>query len=271
MSAPTTAVDFRVTRVLWAATLVECVVLTISGFGLMFLPDAIVPLWPWPLSPFTARALGAVYLAAAVSVAILGWRPWWSPARLVVPMVAVFATIVTVLSVMELARFTNAWSTVGWLVLYVIVAVISVAHVWLYRGLPPAPAATPPTQGLRAVLGLQALVLGGYGLALLAVGSAVTGFWPWPIDDFHARIYSTAFLAPAVGALLLMRAGTPLEDRTLGATQAVSGVLAVLGVLLVDAKVHRIDWGAPGTWLWIALCGAIALVGVALLVPRRAT
>ena len=51
MTSPTSAaVDFRVTRVLWAATLVECVVLTVSGFGLMFLPDALVPLWPWPLS-----------------------------------------------------------------------------------------------------------------------------------------------------------------------------------------------------------------------------
>ena len=165
-----TAVDFPVTRVLWVATLFEVVVLAVSGLSLLFLPDLIVPQWPWPLSPFTARALGAVYLAAAVSAACLGWRPWWSPARLVVPMVALFATIVAVLSVVELSRFTNAPSTAGWLVLYAIVAVISIAHLWLYRGRPPAPNATPPGQGLRAILGLQVVVLGAYGLLLLTVG-----------------------------------------------------------------------------------------------------
>ena len=111
--------------------------------------------------------------------------------------------------------------------------------------------------------------LGGYGLLLLTVGSAVTGFWPWPVDDFHARIYSTVFLAPAVGALMLIRVGTLLEDRTLGATQVVSGALAVLGLLLVDANLHRANWSAPGTWLWVGLCGVITLVGVALLIARR--
>ena len=61
-----------------------------------------------------------------------------------------------------------------------------------------------------------------------------------------------------------------MEERTLGATQVVSGTFAVLGLLLVDANLHRVDWSAPGTWLWIGLCVAIALVGVALLMPRRA-
>ena len=83
------------------------------------------------------------------------------------------------------------------------------------------------------------------------------------------RIYSTAFLAPALGALLLIRAGTRLETGTLGATQVVSGTFAVLGLLLVDMNLHRVNWSAPGTWLWIGICAAIAAAGVALLVPRR--
>ena len=96
--------DFPVGRLLWFATLAECVVLGVAGIGLLVVPDLIVPLWPWPLSPFTARALGAVYLAAFVATVSLGIRPWWSPARVVVPMVAVFTTIMTVLSVAYLGR-----------------------------------------------------------------------------------------------------------------------------------------------------------------------
>ena len=164
MSTPTSvAVDFRVTRLLWAVAIVGCVVLVVSGAGLMFLPDVFVPLWPWPLSPFTSRALGAVYLAAAVSIGSLAWRPWWSPARLVVPMVSVFAVIVTVLSVVELGRLTNAPSALAWLVLYAIVAAIAVAHLWLYRGRPPAPAATAPTPGLRAIRGFRSWALAATG------------------------------------------------------------------------------------------------------------
>ena len=85
--------DFPVSRVLWVTTLAECVVLGVAGIGLLVVPDLMTPLWPWPLSPFTARALGAVYLAAFAATVSLGNRPWWSPARVVVPMVAVFTTI----------------------------------------------------------------------------------------------------------------------------------------------------------------------------------
>ncbi len=262
--------DFPVSRVLWATTLAECVVLGVAGIGLLVVPDLIVPLWPWPLSPFTARALGAVYLAAFVATVSLGIRPWWSPARVVVPMVAVFTTILTVLSFAHLGRYTNGPSAAAWLVVYVAAAVIALWHWWLYRGLPPAPSAMPAGPRLRAILLCQAGILGGYGVLLLGVGSAATGFWPWPIDDFHARIYSTAFLTPAVGALLLFRVGTRREDRTLGATQLVSGVAAIAGFVAVDANLHRVSWDVAGTWLWLALCAAIAAVGVILLRGRPA-
>ena len=129
----------------------------------------------------------------------------------------------------------------------------------------------PPVRGYGSILLCQAAILGGYGLLLLVLGAAATGFWPWPIDDFHARIYSTAFLTPAVGAVLLFRAGTRSEDRTLGATQLVSGVAAIVGFLVVDANLHKVSWDVAGTWLWLALCAAIAAVGVMLIWSRPTT
>jgi len=260
--------DFPISRLLWLTTLAECVVLGVAGIGLLLVPDLITPLWPWPLSPFTARALGAVYLAAFVATVSLGVRPWWSPARVVVPMVAVFTTIMTVLSLMHLGRYTNGPSAAAWLVVYVAAAAIALWHWWLYRGQPPAPSALPAGPRLRAILLSQVAILGVYGLLLLALGAAATGFWPWAIDDFHARIYSTAFLTPAVGALLLFRVGTRLEDRTLGATQLVSGVAAIAGFVVVDANLHTAPWNVAGTWLWLALCAAIAAVGLILIRSR---
>ena len=31
------------------------------------------------------------------------------------------------------------------------------------------------------------------------------------------------------------------------------GVLSIVGLIVTDAAVKRVDWTAPGTWLWLAL------------------
>jgi hypothetical protein len=257
-----------VDRVLWWVTLAECVVLGVAGVGLLLTPELIGQLWPWTLTPFTARALGAVYLAAFVATASLAIRPWWSPARIVVPMVATFTAIVTVLSIVYIDRLDRLPSTAAWLAVYVGAVAVAFWYVWRYRGLPPAPEARAGSPFLRSALLAEVAVLGGYGVLLLLLGATATGFWPWPIDDLHARIYSAAFLTPAVGAALLVRLGTGREDRTLGLTQVVSGVAAIAGLLAVDANLHRVDWTLAGTWGWVALCVAIAGVGLLLLRGR---
>jgi hypothetical protein len=263
--------DFPIASALRWVTIAESVILGVAGVGLLVAPDLLTPFWPWTLTPFTARALGAVYLAAFVVTGSLALRPWWSPARIVDPMVATFTIIITALSVVGIDRLQN-WPWTGvWLVVYLAAVVAAVWYLWSYRGLPPAPTARPPRPLLRSALIAQAVLLGAYGAALLVVGATATGFWPWPVDDFHARIYSAAFITPAVGAAILARTGTMLEDRTLGASQLVSGVAAIVGAIVVDADVHRVDWGLPGTWGWVAMCVGIAAVGLLLLVDHPET
>jgi hypothetical protein len=76
-------------------------------------------------------------------------------------------------------------------------------------------------------------------------------FWPWKLDNFHAQIYSSIFIAIAVGVLVLLRAVAPVEFFTMGVTQLALSFLSITGVLIVDASAHKIDWRTSGTWLWI--------------------
>ena len=101
--------DPRVTTLLLAVTGVEALVLFGAGVGLVVQPAVIGSIWPWPLTPFNAAFLGAVYSASLVSAAALTVIGRWSPARIVVPMILVFTTIVLIVSLAYLGRFDPGW------------------------------------------------------------------------------------------------------------------------------------------------------------------
>jgi hypothetical protein len=124
---------------------------------------------------------------------------------------------------------------------------------------------------MPAAMTALALVLGGYGIALLAIPEDATGFWPWPVDAFHARIYAATYLTPAVGALVIRRGGTTDEIRTLAATMIVFGIGAVVALLATDPIVPaaaKVGYDG-GTWAFLAINVAPVLAGVALLSAVR--
>ncbi len=248
-------------------TAFECTVLIVSGAGLFFFPAAISPLWPWPLTPFNARFLGAVYLGSLVSALLLVIYGRWTPARIVIPMILSFTLIVLVVSLININRFTVPLSTLFWFALYIIIPLNAAYHQWLYRRLPPAPA-LELTSGLRLALRIQTLILGLYGVALLIAPATFGAFWPWPLDDFHGRMYSVAFITPAVGGWLLARSATRTDLRTLGLTGLTAGSLAIVGLLIVNAIVpveRQINPTLAGTWLWLGLFASMVLAGLAML------
>ncbi|MBL8132479.1 MAG: hypothetical protein JNL42_11525 [Anaerolineae bacterium] len=261
--------DPPVTRLLRGVTAVEVLVLIVSGGGLFFLPTLLGPLWPWALAPFNTRFLGGVYLASMVSAAALAYVGRWGVARLIVPMIFVFTAIVLGVSVGYADRFTQSpLSTLAWFVLYVGIPLNALYHLWIYRKMLPVPGAPLPSW-LRILLGAQVLALGGYGVLLFAAPGTASGFWPWALDDFHARMYSVAFITPALGAWLLLRSASAPELRALGFTQIVGG-LPIVGLIIVDSVVQRVSWSAAGTWLWIVLFGAVFGMGMTLLWQARA-
>jgi hypothetical protein len=252
----------RISRVLLAVTWLEVAILLWAGLGLLLHPPVVEVVWPWPLTPFNLRYLGALYAAALVAAFLQARSGRWSPARVVTPMIFVFTLVVTVYSFVHLERFdfgrAEAWV---WFVLYIGVCVNAGVHLGLYRTRPLPRPGGRPCGATRIVLWVVTLALGLYGLALLAVPAAASSFWPWRLDAFHAQLYSVTFLTPAVGAWVLLRGTTSADQRALGLTLAGWGLLPIVALFLADAAVQRVPWGSPGPWLWLSLFAAMAGVG----------
>jgi hypothetical protein len=109
-----------------------------------------------------------------------------------------------------------------------------------------------------------------YGAALFAAPAMAAGFWPWPIDAMHGRIYSAVFLAPGVGLLLLASSAAREEYLVGGVFLAGLGVLAVVALILAHLQTGRASFTSPGTLAWIALFAAIGGFGFAMIRVFRA-
>ena len=219
---------------LLGVTWLEVAVLLVAGGGLLIALPAVVAIWPWPLTPFNLRFLGALYSAALLAAFIQARVGRWAPARTVTLMIFVFTLVVTVCSFMHLDRFDFGKAQVWiWFLLYVGVCLNAGLHLWLYRRLPLA--GQPPRS--RTVLLVCAGILGVYGLALLLVPDLAARLWPWKIDRFHAQLYSVSFLTPAAGALSLRRCAARIDLFTLGVTLLAWGLLPMLALVVGNSGV----------------------------------
>ncbi len=237
-------------------------VVLIGGLLLFFAPQLILPRWPWTVAPFNARFLGAFYTAEGAVILSLFLTNRWSPGRMVLIMALVFTLVVTLASLLNLGYFN--WGRKGpwiWLALYAGSALVAGWLYWQHRNLPQAPSIIDGTPWQR-LLAVQGALSTAYGAALLIAPAIAASFWPWKIDAFHAQVYSALFLAAGIGGLLLARHAAREDLRTFGLANLVLGLGAIIGVIMVDARVHKVIWSSEGTWIWLALFAAIAVVGL---------
>lgn len=244
---------------LLAMVMVSIVLLIMVGGALFCFPDLAQSRWVWPLKPYNTRFLGAIYLTSLVGLASLVLSRGVALTRLIIPMTSVFTTIVLMVSCLDLQQFNpGRRATDLWFWLY-LVDCVGITYYWgyfrshNYLGLRRLPALWP------VGLGVQSGLLGAYGLSLLLSPVAAGGAWLWPLDVFHAQLYSALFLAGAIGSALLSRRATAAEARSLGAIQVTFSSLVLLGIGLVDREVQGIKWGLLVNWAWV---GAIALLGI---------
>lgn len=246
----------------WSMVIVALVLA--SGSSLFLAPALISHRWPWALAPFNTRFLGAIYLAELAAVCMLIIVNRWNPGRLVLPLAFIFTVLVSLVSGLHFDQFDpQRLVTWVWFILYIGSVLMTGYFLWCYRGLPPVNP-TPPSPAWRRYLQVQAGIVGLYSLGLLLMPTIFSAVWPWPIDSFHAQVYSAIFVTAAVGAYLLSRAAAPLELFTLGLAQSLFGWSVILGLIIVDASVHRIDWSQWSTWLWLGAFAGLGVAGLAM-------
>ncbi|MET3522338.1 hypothetical protein [Mesorhizobium abyssinicae] len=237
------------------------IIVLIVGAGLFFAPVLVKPRWPWAVTPFNARFLGGFYTAEMVVMAALLLWNRWSPGRLVLVMAFIFTVIVSAASFINLGYFNferkAPWL---WFLVYLASAAVSGLFLWQARTRPPAKGVTL-NPAWRRYLPVESAILGLYGLGLLLFPMTFSSIWPWPVDAFHAQVYSAIFLAGAGGTCLVWRSAPREELLVLGLAQFLVGLLAILGLVITDAAVHRIDWTATGTLCWLAVFAWIGISG----------
>jgi len=250
-------------------TVAEVLVLAGASGFLLFAPALVKPVWPWALTPFNTRFLGAVYASAMIPVAAVLLFGRRRAARPGVLGIFLFTFVVLLVSFAYRERFeSERWATGIWWALYLILPLSSGSQLFLGRRdtLPAGSPAGAAHWAHRAAAWLQVV----YGAALLVHPASAGSFWPWPLDDFHGRLYSAAFLTGGIGALNVLRRGERRWLRVAGTGQAAFGLLAIGGLVVVDRVVHKVAWNAPGTWIWLGGLALLTLAGVAMIGAGRA-
>jgi hypothetical protein len=251
----------------WVIAL-ECSVVFAAGILLFFLPALAADLWPWSIPPFNARFVGAVYLAAYIPLIRFWFVPRWIPGRLTLWMILTFTGLVMLTMLLHwdvfewdrLSTFLVFWP------LYIFLPVNST--IFLLRAKADTASAYDGPAWLRATLSIFALLGGAYGLGLLIAPELLTRFWPWEVDAFHGRMYSAAFVTPAVAAWILSaRRGLAAEYLSLGLNLVAGGFLPILGTLWTNLSLspeRQIDFSAAGTWIFFLFFFATGIFGIVL-------
>ncbi len=248
----------------------QTAILAATGATMFFDTGFAQSIWPWTLTPFNARFIGGFYLGAAVGAAVTTVVGRWALWRVVHGMSVVFTGMVLVVSLFHLDRFSfDRWGAWAWFVLYGVLPLSTGAAWYVCRRLPTG--GRPLPAGVQRVLVAQALVLGTYGVALVAAPVALAKFWPWPVDRLHGQLYAAIFVTAAVGPLMMARRAHPLELVGAGVTWIVAAALIILSVVVTNAGIGGVEYGSVGTWVWFAGFAFLAAMGALMVGAARTT
>jgi hypothetical protein len=260
-------------RPVWRSTrllLGVFVVLTALATNQLFVLSAHTDEWfAWTIRPpLTAAFLGGGYGAGCVLV-LLGLRATaWAQARVAVLVVAVFATLTLIATLLHLDKFhfgrpglVPPFAAWFWLAVYVVVPVaLTVVAVRQQR----APGhdrsrrnLTPPW--LAAAFAVQGFGMLAVGAALFVAPGTAGPLWPWPLTPLTARVVAAWLVAFGVAAVLCL---TERDLDRLGAGAVAYTVFGVLQLIALARYADTVERG-PAAVVYLVVLLTIVPVGAA--------
>jgi hypothetical protein len=235
----------------------------VVGTQLVVLADHTEQFFSWTIAvPMSAAFVGAGFWGAAVVVFWCARQRTWALGRVVVPTVAVVATMLLVATVQNLEAFHGLLG-LAWIEVYAlfppILAAITIMQLAVPGddGRPPAPLAP----ALRATLAAQAVVAIAAGVLLYTSSPSVAeSVWPWPLTDLTSKAIGTWLMGTGVTCAVV----AALDDRAAApgwalAQMAFGGAL-LFGLLRFGGDV---DFGEVSAWLIVAFFVSMIASGAA--------
>jgi len=239
--------------------------------SLIGMPARFGPAFFWPLKPFNTLFLGFFYTAEMAAVGLLIKYNTWSPARFVITASFLFTLWATVLTTIYFqdVPFTKSWKVILWFALYGGSCLVTAYFLYLTRSFQMQELVrnSALTKGMIIFHSIFMLIhIAGLIISPVEFSSV---YWPWALDAFSGRFYAALFALTLYGNYLIWSGAHAREYITYGSVLVVFGFGAVLGLGLVDAKIHKVIWNAVGTWFWIGSSIWSGLMGMYLIYIGR--
>lgn len=253
----------------WFAAIIGLV--SLLGTTLIWAQGVLMPLWPELLKPFNARFFGATYFGILGYIYFLLRSNRHDPGRLVITLSVVFSGMVSLITLFHMQDFLweRRMGTTGWFIFYFIPTFWGAYILWKYRNEWAPGTLVPYPSWLKIALQSQAVISIANGLALAIAPAFATSFWPWAVNDFHARAYSGIFLALGIGAYLLQKGGGIIENKAMGWGQTVLGAVVIGGFFYTENLLHKANLSGAGIWIWLGYFAGLTVIGIALLVNPK--
>jgi hypothetical protein len=220
-----------------------------AGTQLFVLSDHTDRFFSWTIAnPMSAAFIGAGFWGAAVVVFWCARQRQWTRGRVVVPTVAVVATMLLVATLQNLEAFHGLLG-LAWIEVYSIFPPILGAVTVMQLAVPgtdPHSGERVP-DGLRVTLAVQAVVAIVVGVALFASSpSLADDLWAWKLTDLTSKAVGTWLVGTGVTCAVVAL----LDDRANIAGWALAQMTLGAGVLFGMVRFSDdVDFDGIGAWL----------------------
>src|SRR5215469_1795572 len=249
--------------------LAAAVLVLLAGLQLFVFTGRTGTFFAWTIAnPLSAAFLGASYWAAVSIEALAGRQKLWANARIAVPAVFVFTVLTLATTLTHLGQFHLGGRfaagtrivTIAWIAIYVAVPLLMLVVLFVQLR---TPGADPPRSAglpawMYALLGGQAVVLLGLGVALLAAPGHAAPLWPWKLTPLVAQATAAWLISLGVAAV---QALAERDARRLRPAAAGYLLLGILELVALARYPHQFSWGsAPGV-IYLIFLATILLAG----------